>query len=149
MWWCNSVGDLFLVSLSECIIPTQSPDLSHIDQFWWSSRFTSYSCSCQICSNFVMLSNHYGPKFLRNASCTFFKRHHYAIKNSGSSGGGKKRIHHSPTKVLLSEVWRNPPGSAQPCADTHLHCHQTDIFEAAHLKLAEIIIVQERWYNFQ
>lgn len=72
-----------------------------------------------------------------------------AIKNSGSSGGGKKRIHHSTTKVLLSEVWRHLHGSAQPFADTHLHCHQTDIFEAAHLKLAEVLIVQERWYNFQ
>ncbi len=35
---------------------------------WWNGRFPLWMCSRQICSNCVMLSCQYGPKYLRNVS---------------------------------------------------------------------------------
>ncbi len=89
------ISDWFLEHDNEFTLlkrPPQSPDLNPIEHYgmWWDGRFTSWMCSRQICSNFVMLSCQYGPKSLRNVSNTLLNLCHEELRQFWRQPGTSK-----------------------------------------------------------
>ncbi len=91
------ISDWFLEHDNEFTLlkwPPQSPDLNPIEQLWdGGTRFTSWMCSRQICSNCVILSCQYGPKSLRNVSNT--------LLNLLRKFWRQKGVHSGTSKVYL------------------------------------------------